>query len=111
MNRLAISQAAAALLKALVARSGAARDRILLIDASLSINAPSPLPASVSSIELRVLPPHLNAIANAMCARLENARLRHPECDCRGYRRCQYQYLSADGSTNLTIEALTVAND
>lgn len=90
MNRLAISQAAAALLKALIARSGAARDRILLIDSKPVDWWSLTLAGERQFDRAPVSPPHSDAIANSMCAGLEDARRLPPECDCRGYRRRRY---------------------
>ena len=111
MKRMVISQAASALLRALIARSGAPRDRILLIDVQSVDWRSLTMSGERHSIELRVSTPHSDAIAQRMCAGLEDAEFSIPglivaDIDVAGAPR-----RSADGSTTLIIEALTIAGD
>jgi hypothetical protein len=111
MNRIAMSQAASALLRALVARSGAARDRILLINVKSVEWCSLTFSGERHSIELRVSPPNSDAIANRMCAGLEDAEFCIPNLIVADIAVTDTSYRSADGSTLVTIEALTVADD
>jgi hypothetical protein len=108
---MAMSQSASALLRALIARSGAPRDRILLIDAQSVDWRSLTLTGERHSIDLRVSPPHSAAIAQRMCANLEDAEFAIPGLIVADIAVSGTPHRSADGSTNLTIEALTIADD
>jgi hypothetical protein len=62
MNRMAMSQAASALLRVLIARSGAPRDRILLTDVQSVDWRSLTFTGERHSIELRVSAPHSEAV-------------------------------------------------
>ena len=78
MNRIPMSLAASALLRALIARAGVTRDRILLRDAhsidwrSLTFSGERHL------IELRVPGPDSRCVVDRMCAGLEEAEFSIP---------------------------------
>ncbi|MGN6848618.1 MAG: hypothetical protein ACTHJK_03930 [Sphingomicrobium sp.] len=111
MIRIAMSTAAAALLRALIARSGATRDRILLTDAksvdwrSLTLNGERHV------IDLRVSGPDSSEVVERMCAGLEDAEFSIPGIIVADIAVIGEPTRSADGSTSFTIEALTVAED
>jgi hypothetical protein len=111
MNRIAISQAASALLRALIARSGAPRNRILLIDVQSVDWRSLTFTGERHSIELRVSAPHSDVVAERMCAGLEDAEFSIPGVIVADICVAGSPSRSADGSTQLTIEALTIADD
>ena len=111
MKRMVISQAASALLRALIARSGAPRDRILLIHVQSVDWRSLTMSGERHSIELRVSPPHSDAIAQRMCAGLEDAEFSIPGLIVADIAVAGAPRRSADGSTTLIIEALTIAGD
>lgn len=111
MTRIAMSNAAAALLRALIARSGAPRDRILLMEAksvdwrSLTLNGERHV------IDLRICGPDSSEVAERICAGLEDAEFSIPGIIVADIALMGEPTRSADGSTSFTIEALTVAED
>lgn len=111
MNRIAMSQAASALLRALIARSGAPRDRILLIDVESVDWRSLTFTGERHSIELRVSAPNSETIVERMCAGLEDAEFSIPGLLVADIRLAGTPQSAADGSTELRIEALTLADD
>jgi hypothetical protein len=111
VNRIAMSQAAAALLRALVARSGVDRERILLIGLetvdwqSLTFNGER------HEISLRVAGPGSRAIADRICDGLEDAEFTIRGVIVADIGRAGEIEQAPDGSALLTIEALTVRED
>lgn len=109
MLKIAMSPAASALLRALVARSGAPRDRILLTN-SQSVDWQSlTFAGERHMIELRIAGPHSCAFAERLAHGLEDADFVIPGqvvCDIATIGEPEPQ---PDGSTILAIEALTVA--
>jgi hypothetical protein len=108
---MVMSQAASALLRALIARSGAPRDRILLIDVQSADWRSLTFTGERHSIELRCSPPHSDAIVERMCLGLEDADFSIPGVIVADIALVRAPIRSADGSTSLTIEALTIADD
>lgn len=111
MNRMALSPAAAAVLRALIGRARVSRDRILLTDVrsvdwqSLTFNGER------HQIELRIVGPHADAVAECMCDGLGDAEFCIPglivaDITVTGLPKC-----AGDGSISLSIEALTVTDD
>ena len=111
MIKLTMSQAASALLRALIARSGAPRDRILLIDVQSVDWRSLTFTGERHSIELRVSPPHSQAIVERMCSGLEDAEFTIPGIIVADIGIAGSPIRSKDGSTLISIEALTVADD
>ena len=111
MIKMVTSQAASALLRALIARSGAPRDRILLIDVQSVDWRSLTFTGERHSIELRISPPHSHAIVQRMCSGLENAEFSIPGIIVADIGVAGSPVPSADGSTTISIEALTVADD
>jgi hypothetical protein len=111
MNRIPLSHAASALLRVLTGRARVPRDRILLSDAhsvdwrSLTFSGERHL------LHLRVLGPDSLAIVERMCAGLEDAEFSIPGVIVADIAVAGTPSLALDGSTRLTIEALTVAAD
>ena len=111
MNRMAMYPAALAVLRALVARAGVSRDRILLSDSkSVEWNSLT-FTGERHQLELRVPGPDSMIVLERMCDGLEDA-----EFNLRGLIVADIvvtdgPHQATDGSATLTIEALTVADD
>jgi hypothetical protein len=111
MNRVAMSSAANAVVRALIGRAAVPRERILLTDVqsvdwrSLTFNGERHL------IELRIPSPGSREIVNRMCDGLEEAEFSIPGTIVADIAVAGAPKLALDGSTSLTIEALTVAAD
>lgn len=111
MNRMAMSAAASAVLRALIARSGAPRDRILLSDVRSVDWQSLTLTGERHEFMLRVPRSGSRAIVERMCAGLEDAEFSIPGVIVADIGVLGMPSLGFDGSTTLTIEALTVAAD
>lgn len=111
MNRIAMSSAAAALLRALIARAGVPRDRILLTDVHSVDWRSLTFAGERHLIELRVRAPDSRAIAERMCAGLEEAEFSIPGVIVADIGVAGAPTRALDGATLVTIEALTVAED
>jgi len=111
MMRIAMSPAAGALLRALVARSRVDRDRILLSDVhsvdwqSLTFNGER------HHITLRITGRDSGAIVERMCLGLEDAEFSIPGIVVADIGVIGTPARAPDGATELMIEALTVAAD
>lgn len=111
MKRIVMSPAASALLRALIARAGVPRDRILLTFAesvdwrSLTLNGERHL------IALRITGPGSSEAMDRMCLGLEDAEFSIPGVIVADIAVAGEPTSSADGSTSFTIEALTIADD
>jgi hypothetical protein len=111
MNRLAISPAASALFRALAARSGVSRDRILLSDV-FSVDWRSlTFAGERHEFELRIAGPESLSVAGRMCAGLEDAEFSIPGIVVADIAVVGTPARELDGSTTVTIEALTVSAD
>jgi hypothetical protein len=111
MNRIAMSPAASALLRALIARSGAGRDRILLTDLQTIDWQSLTFTGERHQISLRVPGPASREIVGRMCAGLEDAEFSIPGIIVADIAPLGAPERALDGSTRLTIEALTVSED
>ena len=111
MNRIPMSSAASALLRVLIARSGAPRERILLSDVhstdwrSLTFNGER------HQIELRVAGSESRSVVDRMCAGLEDAEFSIPGIIVADISVAGEFKRGLDGSTTAMIEALTVSED
>lgn len=111
MNRLPMSPAASALVRALVARAGVPRERVLLIDVqsvdwrSLTFNGERHL------IELRIPAPGSQTIVDRMCEGLAEVEFSIPGTIVADIGVAGRPGRGLDGSISLTIEALTLASD
>lgn len=108
MNRIAMSAAAADLLRALIARAGVARDRILLTDAQSTDWQSLTLTGERHQIELRVAPPDADAVVRRMCGSIEDAEFALPGLIVADIVVFGEPVQETDGSTRITIEALTI---
>jgi hypothetical protein len=111
MNRIAMSRAAAGLLRALIARCGVPRDRILLTDLRSIEWQSLTFTGERHVIDLRVSGPDSTSTVERMCAGLEDAEFSIPGLIVADIAMAGAPARSADGSTSLTIEALTIAED
>ena len=111
MIRIPISPAASALLRVLSARAGIARDRILLSDAQSTDWRSLTFTGERHHISLRVAGPGASDAVRAMCAGLEDAEFSIPELFVADIGVVGAPAQMRDGSTELTIEALTIAAD
>ena len=111
MNRIAMSAAASGLLRALIGRARVDRNRILLTEIvsvdwqSLTFNGER------HRIELRISGPNSGEIADRMTDRLEDAEFSIPGVLVADIVIAGGPSVGLDGSTAITIEALTVAGD
>jgi hypothetical protein len=111
MNRMAMSRAATALMRALIARSGAPRDRILLSDARSTDWQSLTFTGERHQLHFRVCAPHSEAFARKMCAGLEDAEFSIPGLIVADIAVIGRPRTGLDGSTSVAIEALTIAAD
>ena len=111
MNRIPMSAAAAALLRALVARGGVSRDRILLTDAQSVDWRSLTFTGERHELHLRIPAPDAHLIMQRMCAGLDDAEFSIPGIIVADIGMMGSPRHGLDGSTSLTIEALTVIAD
>lgn len=111
MMRIAMSSAASALLRALIARSGVPRDRILLTEAQ-SIDWQSlAFTGERHHIDLRVTGPGAPQVVERMCEGLTDAEFSIPGIIVADVGILRGPELASDGSVTVAIEALTVSAD
>ena len=111
MNRIPMSAAAAALLRALIARAGVPRNRILLSEVE-SIDWQSlTFTGERHLIRLRISGPDSRSVVERMCAGLEDAEFSIPGVIVADIGVAGTPNRALDGSVSLTIEALTVVED
>jgi hypothetical protein len=109
MMKLAMSQAAMGLLRALIGRAGVRRDRILLTEWR-SIDWQSlTFVGERHSISLRIAGPHSDSIAQRLTSDLEEADFVIPGQIVADIAIVGEPQLRNDGSTELSLEALTIA--
>ena len=109
MMRLPMSQAATGLLRALIGRSGVPRDRILL-SSWQSVDWQSlTFMGERHSISLRIAGPHSDAVCRRMTNGLEDADFVIPGQIVADIAVIGEPKLGRDGSTELLLEALTIA--
>jgi hypothetical protein len=111
MIRMNISPAASSLFRALCARAGVPRDRILLTDVQ-SIDWQSlTFTGERHHIGLRIPGPRSREVVDRMCAGLSDAEFSIPGILVADIAIVGTPAHALDGSTELTIEALTIAED
>lgn len=111
MTRLPLSPAAAALLRVLAARAGIPRNQILLTEAT-SIDWQSlTFTGERHQISLRICGPGSGDGMRRMCAGLADAEFSIPGLLVADISVLGAPMKAVDGSTDLTIEALTICAD
>ena len=101
-----MSSTASALVRALIGRAAVPRDRILLSDAESIAWRSLTFSGERHRLQLRIPEPDSRYIAERMCIGLEVAEFSIPGVIVAGTPS-----RGLDGSTSLTIEALTVSDD
>ena len=111
MNKIPMSPGASALLRALIARADAPPDRILLSDArsvdwqSLTFTGERHL------FQLRIPGPNASDVIEHLCTGLEDAEFSIAGVIVADVALASAPSFALDGSTTITIEALTIAED
>ncbi len=111
MNRIAMSSTASSLLRLLTGRASVPRDRILLSDAQSVDWRSLTFSGERHVLTLRIPAPDSASIVQRMCAGLEEAEFRIPGVIVADICVADGPRWAADGSTSVTIEALTVSED
>ncbi|HEY8593172.1 MAG TPA: hypothetical protein VIL42_09970 [Sphingomicrobium sp.] len=111
MMRLAMSPAASALLRALVARAEVEPDRILLSMVESVDWQSLTFTGERHKLNLRIIGADSDRVADRICAGLGEAEIRVPGAILADIARVGEAATQPDGSTDLMIEALTVADD
>jgi hypothetical protein len=109
VNRIIMSAAASALLRALIARSGVPRDRILLTDMQSVDWQSLTFVGERHVFHFRVPGDDSAAVAERLCNGLEDAEFKISGQIVADISIADPPVRASDGSTSLTIEALTVA--
>lgn len=108
MMKLAMSHAATGLLRALIGRSGAPRDRILLTSWQSTDWQSLTFVGERHVIALRIAGPHSDAIARQMTLVLEDADFVIPGQIVADISVAGNPRVCSDGSIELNLEALTI---
>ncbi|MEO6225735.1 MAG: hypothetical protein ABIO80_07800 [Sphingomicrobium sp.] len=111
MTRLPMSTAASGLLRALVGRAGVERDRILLSGIRSVEWQSLTFAGERHLIELRIAGPWSAMVAERLCSGLADAKFSIPAILVADIAIVGEPVSNADGSTGITIEALTIAAD
>jgi hypothetical protein len=111
MMKIAMSAAASALLRALISRAGLPRDRILLTDVRSVEWQSLTFTGERHKIALRIPGPHSKAAVDRLCVGLDDSEFSIPGVIVADIAVAGSQERGIDGSTSLTIEALTVVED
>lgn len=111
MNRLAMSRAASALLRLLITRSGAPRDRILLTELKTIEWQSLTFTGERHEIRLRLPGPDASQFVEHMCTGLGDAEFSIPGMIVADIGVSGEPEFEPDGSITLVVEALTVSND
>lgn len=111
MMRIAMSPAAGALFRALIARSGVDRNRILLTDVHSTDWQSLTFAGERHHIALRVTGRDSSNVVDCMCGDLADAEFSIPGSIVADIGLVGTPHRAPDGSTELMIEALTVSAD
>ena len=109
MLRIAMSAAASGLLRALIARTGVPRDRILLTNLRSVDWQSLTFIGERHEISLRIAGPHSDAVAQRLTHGLEDADFVIPGQTMADIAVVCGPERTGDGSTEVSIEALTIA--
>ena len=111
MMKIAMSPAAAMLLRALIARSAVERNRILLTEANSVDWRSLTFTGERHQLSLRVSGSDSLAIAERMCSGLEEAEFSLPGVLVADIEVARKPRRALDGTTEFIVEALTLAQD
>jgi len=111
MMKIAMSSAASALLRALIARAAADRNRILLTDAHSTDWQSLTFTGERHHMGLRVTGANSGHVVDRMCAGLEDAEFSIPGLLVADIQVVGSPVRSPGGSIELTVEALTISED
>lgn len=111
MMRLNMSRAASGLLRSLISRSGAAGNRILLIDVSSTDWQSLTFNGERHRLHLRITGEDSGQVAARMCDGLADAEFNLPGAIVADIGLVGEPGCTSVGETELTIEALTIAED
>jgi regulation of enolase protein 1 (concanavalin A-like superfamily) len=111
MNRLPMSPAASALLRCLIGRARAPDDRILLSEVTSVDWRSLTFTGERHQFELRITGKDPHLVIERMCHGLEDAEFSIPGIIVADVALAGAPARSPDGSTTITIEALTVVAD
>ena len=111
MNRMAMSPAASAVLRALIGRAHVSRNRILLTHIESVDWQSLTFTGERHQFQLRIPGPGAKIVAERMCDRLEDAEFSIPGLLVADIAVTNAPKLALDGSISLSIEALTVTAD
>ena len=111
MMKMAMSQAAGALVRVLIARAGGERNRILLTDVHSVDWQSLTLTGERHLIGFRIAGRDSGQLADRMCAGLEDAEFSIPGLIVADIAVAGTPARASDGATELMIEALTVSED
>lgn len=110
MMRVPMSPAAAALYRALVARACTPRDQVLLTSIRSVDWQSLTLSGERHEIGLRLTGPQSIAAGDALCVGLEDAEFAIPGQIVADIAVCGPPRVAADGSVEISLEALTIAD-
>ena len=108
MLKIAMSAAAANLLRALIARAKVTRDRILLIDVRSVDWQSLTFVGERHHFDLRIPPPHSREVVERLCNGIEDAEFSIPGLIVADITVVGGPGRASDGSTSVSIEALTI---
>jgi hypothetical protein len=111
MMKMIMSPAAGTLLRALTARAGIERDRILLTDVHSTDWQSLTFSGERHQISLRITGPGSDEAARRMCAGLEDAEFDLPGLVVADISVAGEPRRALDGSIEFVVEALTVVDD
>ena len=111
MMRIPMSPAASALMRAMIARTRVERDRILLIDVHSTDWQSLTFTGERHHFSFRVPGPGSKAVVSRLCDGLEDAEFSIPRTLVADIAVVGNARTAPDGSTEVTIEALTVSED
>lgn len=111
MMKIAISPAATALLRVLIARAGVERNRILLTDARSTDWQSLTFTGERHHLSLRVTGVDSSEVVERMCAGLDDAEFSIPGILVADIAIVGSPRSASDGATELVVEALTISED
>ena len=111
MMKIAMSPAATAVLRALIARAGVDRNRILLSDVHSTDWQSLTFAGERHEIALRVTGAGSGDVVRTMCAGLEDAEFSIPGLLVADIGVAGSPRRALDGATELIVEALTITED